>query len=66
MSIFEEPQVFIFPNMIRCKFIYIFFDVVEIVIIHKKIATFGYRQVVLLKICLNLSIYYGNFYGVLL
>jgi hypothetical protein len=29
------------------------------VIIHKKIATFGYKQVVYLETCLNLSIYYG-------
>ncbi len=33
-----------FPNMIRYDFLIYFCDVVKIVITHKKIATFGYRQ----------------------
>jgi hypothetical protein len=41
-------------------FIYIYFyNVVQMVINHKKIGTFGYKQVVYLKICLNIPIYYG-------
>jgi hypothetical protein len=41
-----ELQVFIFPNMIRSNlFLNCFCNVVEMVIIHKKIATFGYWQV---------------------
>jgi len=43
--IFVELQHFIFPNMIRCKLFIYFCDVVKMVIIHKKIAIFGYRQV---------------------
>jgi len=35
-------------------FIY-FYNVVKMVIIHNKITTFGYRQVVCLETCLNLS-----------
>jgi hypothetical protein len=38
-------QVFIFPNMIRYN-LFIYFCDVKMIIIHKKIATFGYRQVV--------------------
>jgi hypothetical protein len=42
--------------MIRNIFIYSFFNVVKIVINHNKITTFGYKQVVWLETCLNLSI----------
>jgi hypothetical protein len=44
--IFVEMQVFIFSNKIKYYlFIYIF-DVVKMVIIHKKVTTFGYTRVV--------------------
>jgi len=39
-------QVFIFPNMISYKLFIYLFDVAKMVIIHEKIATFGYKQVV--------------------
>jgi hypothetical protein len=46
MSIFVELQVFIFPNMIKYIYLFIYFyDVIKMVITCKKIATFGYRQV---------------------
>jgi hypothetical protein len=35
---------------------YLFCDVAKIIIIDKKFATFGYRQVVQLKTCSNISI----------
>jgi hypothetical protein len=51
MFIFEESQVFIFPSMIRSKFIYLFYNVIKMVITHKKIATFGYKQLMYLETC---------------
>jgi hypothetical protein len=44
--------------MIGYKVFIYFCDVVKIVIIHKKIATFGYRQIVWLETCLIFQ-YYG-------
>jgi hypothetical protein len=41
--LFEELQIFIFPNMSSMNLFIYFYDVLKMVIIHKKIATFGYR-----------------------
>jgi hypothetical protein len=43
--IFIELQISIFPNMMRYKLFIYFCDVVKMAIIHKKVATFGYKQV---------------------
>ncbi len=52
-------QVFIFPNMIRYNYFVYFCDVAKMVIIHKKITTYGYRKILYLeKIKLSLK-YYG-------
>jgi len=44
-TIFVELQAFIFPYMIMHNFLIYFYNVVKMVIIHKKIITFSYRQV---------------------
>jgi hypothetical protein len=46
MSNFYKIISFYFPNMIRYNLLIYFCDVAKMVIIHKKIATFGYRQIV--------------------
>ncbi len=55
-NFFIELQVFIFPNMVRYNFLLYFCDVAKMAMIYKKIATFGYRQVMWLETCLNPSI----------
>jgi len=49
---------FIFPNMIKNKFIIYFYNVAKMVIIHRKITTFGYKKVVCLENC-SIFQYYG-------
>jgi len=44
-TIFVELQVFIFPNMIKYYLFIYFCNVAKMVIIHKKIAIFGYKQI---------------------
>ncbi len=49
-------EVFFFPNLIKKKIFIYFSNVVKMIIIHKKIATFGYRSVVQLQTYSNPSI----------
>ncbi len=56
---FKNCKFLFSPIWLGIKLFIYFNDVVQMVIIHEKIATFGYRQVVYLEIGLNLSIYYG-------
>ncbi len=56
MSIFCKIASLYFPQYDQVQFIYLFiylFNVAKMVIIHEKIAIFGYKQVVQLKNCLN-------------